>query len=271
MSYQNNSLFNRFVNNFQVLGKRNKHKVVFIHPPKCGGTSIFHAIKKNYGIYQSFMKSAIINLSNTDSKIAAEKLGTSVSDYREYLLVYFLHLKDIKLIYGHFYFPNKLDEDEVLFNDWNFVTLFRDPFDRWFSHYFFNYTIDSGNKEDNKDLLNIKLQKFLTTEKERAQDLGKSYVSILSGRDLKNEIITDAIINKAKKNMKKFKLVGRLEDLESFQRSFNEIFDASIKIRSINRNVNKPNYENIFSEELLRSVKDMCEPNYSLYNHIRKK
>ena len=149
-----------------------------MHPPKCGGTSISRSIKQAYGIYENLYGKNLKKLEGRCSTDAAAAMGKDIFDLRKNILMYYMFQENIKYITGHFTYIEDLPKD--IKNRWHYVTILREPVNRWFSHYFFNYTIQSGDKSSSHDKLNKRLEKFLNEESDRAKEMGLSYITIFT-------------------------------------------------------------------------------------------
>lgn len=67
-------------------------------------------------------------------------------------------------------------------------------------------------------------------------------------------------------------MVGILEDLEKFERDFEELFGAKLFIRQLNRNpLKKVKQENIVSKEIRQQVEEICRPSMKVYKAMLAK
>ena len=92
-----------------------KENIVFVHVPKCGGNSIASAIHDRYKTFSPRGSRGLVNINAAASLKVAEKFWVSqlfkddhysVLKCREFLLGYFLNLKDTRFIGGHFFFSD---------------------------------------------------------------------------------------------------------------------------------------------------------------------
>ncbi len=118
--------------------KDKKPLYIFIHTPKCAGTTIRHTLLENYGENEVLLLYKWFN-SKAESKKKLDPYFNSLSKkQRDKIKAIIGH----NLYYGiHKYFPNR----EV-----RYVTFLRKPFDRTISHYnfqvsMFNQGMDKGN------------------------------------------------------------------------------------------------------------------------------
>lgn len=96
-----------------------------------------------------------------------------LADYQEHLLIYYLYLKQIRYITGHFIFKTAVFS-EFRF-DWDFITVLRHPVSRWFSHYFFN-----RHKTSDHFTTDLDLQTYMKSERGISQ--GHFLVYYLTGQ-----------------------------------------------------------------------------------------
>lgn len=249
------------------LFKKTNEKIVFFHMPKCGGTSVHFALQSAYGLAQNIYQRNLIKLDHYGSKEAAELMSIDMMEFREKLLFYFLSQKHPKFISGHFAFSN--DADQVFGDTWKYVTFLREPVRRWFSHFYFNNSIESGSKNLNNKEINTKLKNFLLEYPDRAKRMAEVYVSNLSGNfNLSGEQKLDLAL----KNTSKFSVIGRLEDIKGFENSFENSFGVKIKINHLNSNKKKPTeYAEVIDSELLNEITNLCKYDSKIYKQIFSK
>lgn len=228
--------------------------VMFVHVPKCGGTSIKTALAEFY------RPERIAYLDNRASKLAADHYGAPLHRFREHLLRYELERTGgRRLIMGHY----SVDQAtlETYADRWNFITVLRDPIARLVSHYFHNLHTESpfANK--------VSLTEFLDSK--RGENSANLYARFL-GRDFSDPSmkIAPESIDRAKGALERMAVIGILEDLPKFVADFETAFRAPLDIPHLNRAKTGGPTKDAFSEELERArprLEELCAADNEIY------
>jgi hypothetical protein len=250
-----------------------KQKICFIHIPKCGGTSIHRAIKSQYQSSAFVKEKSIFKLDSAASFQAAEKLyGNIVSNesiddrhifkLRNDLLMYYMAKRSTNYISGHFAF--NLDVYNHFSRDYAFVTVLRNPVQRWISSYFFNrYKRDKHRKVD------VNIDDYLETK--FAESQGYEYVKFLGGVSDINDYSSEAAVERAKENLSKFSLVGFIEQRKDLIEKFNSLLSEELKIDNLNRNpVRRSRQRNYLTPEVTSRIEKICRPDIEVYDYAMK-
>ena len=236
------SLYNKFYENYEPFGGKG---IVFIHVPKCGGTSVAHSIKvKSLFSYFDLNNTATIRcakfFNDIDDHIENFHL---VNELRSELLMYEV-FKGTRFITGHFNFSNKVFNETS--GDYDYITVLREPVQRFISKYHYND-------------IKIPIADYLNTK--RAQGWGREYVNRFLGDDLSLPISEKIEI--AKDNLEKFSIVGQLGNLDKFKRKFRNKYDRKLNITELNVG----DYGEI-EESVIGELKKICEPDIELFNSV---
>ena len=252
-----------------LINGRIKEGIFFLHVPKCGGTSIDHAIRCRYNTFR--MDACDLVHVNPMASTCASNLINQVNfpydssdDYpilklRENLLLYFMNEKKTKFISGHFTFSDIGYNN--FSNKFTFITVLRDPVKRWISLYFFNKYKEADHCKIEDDI-----STFLKSKIGKAQ--GCEYVKFLSAPGKEIDYSSKSAINQAKKNLSKFDIVGCLEFQGIFIDQFEHRFGVRLKIEEKNKNP-KPELfkKSIVTKEIEDEIKEICKPDLEIYQY----
>ena len=157
-------------------------RCVFLHVPKCGGTSIDNALNSH------FANESKAHL-HPDASLKAAQLryhfdspfGPSNIDklfrFREHVLLYYLSQPQLRFISGHFNFS--AIALEAFGEDCTFITVLRNPVERLISLYFFN-----RYKKSSHFKINMDIDDYLSSDDGQAQ--GSLYVRFFN--DVGNQL-----------------------------------------------------------------------------------
>jgi hypothetical protein len=234
---------------------RNAHnqRIFFLHLPKCGGVSVNRALSRAFGAEK------LAGLNPTASWQAAEIRGEDPWDYRTSLLFYYMAMKRVNVVTGHYTWSEEAYRH--FSEDWAYITLLRDPVRRWFSHYFYDrYRNDAGFgiEED--------LSTFLHSE--RAKEMGALYALRLS--DLQ---VTDMerAVEQAKTNLEKFDVLGFTEDINDFVDQFLHRFEVHLNVPHKNKSPAEDKKDQAqVNQEYVSRVRDLCKYDVEIYDYARK-
>ena len=233
-------------------------KICFIHIPKCGGVSVNDGIKKSLGLGKISLQSARIKASRTKKEAIAA--GMEILEYREKRLVEKLKSKRIRYLRGHVRCTSKVRQQFE--KDWNFITILRNPVDRWISEYFYNLSKKSSHYRTN-----LTLNEYL--ESENGIEAGTVYIRYFT--DNKNDTV-QKLMDQTVHNLESFKLVGILEKLNEFQSQYELIFGKKLILANKNLNpISKTEIDKQVSPQQISQIEDLCASDIQVYQHFAKK
>ncbi len=239
-----------------IFKPRTKDRICFVHVPKCGGQSVKTGLEKAFNS----------RLETVRIKAAPSLKGALVHDqngkinlhaYRENVLRYFLSDEQVGLVMGHY--PCRKNTLDFFEEEWKFVTILRNPIDRFISHFLYNTHKDSEHfKQDQA------LDDFLKTS--RAAASGEMYVRYFS--EFPDISLEQGILD-ATANLDRFALVGVLEKLGDWERDFHTIFGSRLRIGRVNSSpAGAKLAKKEITEEQLAKIAALCEPSMHVYEHI---
>lgn len=237
---------------------------VFMHVPKCGGTSVSEALyatvplHRKIGILDSPSIRSALAIQHTDrDDLSFHDEGPNaqqITDFRESLLL--MHMcHRATLIHGHFLFSDRAWQH---FGDrYSYVTILRDPVARTISNY--RMDLRTGSFQGDFDA-------YLDSDHGRRQALHK--LRYFSGMATVTPDQEAMAMDLARRNMARFALIGFLEDLDGFARDFGTIFGVRPWI---------PHYNSAGEDKPFRMTDDqrqrleaLCAPDIELFAHARR-
>lgn len=237
-----------------------KIRVAFVHVPKCGGTSVYEPVKHCYPLsyryvqaYDTFTAAAVSSDPETD------RLGClhHVARLRRDLMSYHLARGEMCVI-GHCPIAkNSLDA----FPDVAFVTMLRDPVQRFKSHFRFSYR--NGRYGEIAE----SIDDFLDSR--RASFMGRLYSKYFSGFDI-GAHDASAAETAAIANLRRFAVVGFLDRIASFEEGLSRSLGRKIAIPHRNKGpVVAAAAEIAFTPAQEARIAELCVSDIRVYETIR--
>lgn len=236
------------------------NNILFLHIPKCGGTSLRYAIRKTYGNRRK-QERFCFKLDGSSARKCSQIFEEGNQEYRKKILAYVMSIEKYKYIHAHVAYSEPIYQK---FGDkWHYITMLRDPLSQWFSQYFYD------TREDSEVRIDSDLETFLDSD--RAILMGNTYVRKLTDGIPGLEASQPKAIKQAIENLDKFTLVGVIEELDIFIKNYNSVFAVPLKVKQFNKNpVSKAKQKQKITEQVNKKVREICQPNWEVYQAALK-
>lgn len=242
-----------------------KQNCVFLHLPKCGGTSLSEALyatvpmQKQIGVIDAVSSRRASSLidHNKDCLFQTHedmKGAASTFDLREKMMLAYM-CADKRLIHGHVLFSDKARE--YFGSGYKIVTVMRDPVERALSNFCMN--VANGQIADDPDVWLNGIQGL---------NHASANLRYLSGEPTITDKNKSKLLKKAHENLEKIALVGFLDEMDIFLDRFKEQFGARPKVHQYNQAKGK---KIELSPDQMKRLEELCAPDIELYNAAYKR
>jgi hypothetical protein len=236
-------------------------KVVFHHVPKCGGTSVSRALRWRYLLSQGTVtpEASFRAFEAFTGRIDREKMLVDVLDLREQMFLYLL-FEGISCASLHVRYS---EHAHKLFHDqYKFITTLREPVSRFISHYFWSY-----GKQGAHGRIEEPIEEFIKTD--RAKRFGATYSIYFSGLPATADFTSQEAVQAAIANLKKFDVVGKLDNLSLFSENIKKELGVRIRIGHENRSRRSSSeVKRSISPEVLEKINELCQPDIQVWESI---
>lgn len=242
----------------KLLDRTIPQRVVFHHVPKCGGTSVGRALRKKYLLSQATVlpEESFRAFEAFTGRSDREGMLVDVLDLREQMFLYLL-FQDIRCISLHVRYSEIAYR--LFAGKYKFITILREPVSRFISHYHWSH-----GKPNAHARIEETFEAFLETD--RARQLGSSYSEYYSGLPKETDFSQPEAIRQAISNLGNFDVVGKLDQLESFERQLHEELGVRLRIGHENKAKTGTSGANRLSTGLMDRVTELCRPDIEIWN-----
>jgi hypothetical protein len=252
--------------------------LVFLHIPKCGGTSIETALRRCFRLAGNPHVNPVA--SRYAAQIAMER-PTNEAFFARYplfqqFLLLFLLADGKDLISGHLPISHSILDE--FGRSHCFAVVLRDPVERWLSHYIFNKLQNTdpqvppcaNSGVDEAEELKATLASW------RGWHLAHIYTIMLSG-SCPDVSAVDAAVIQAMANLERIRLVGVIERLPEFGRAFAARYHRKLVIPRMNaaRTVagaekHLQRLRRLFTPTVRATIRHLCCDDYRIYERAQQ-
>lgn len=242
-----------------------KPRLIFIHVPKTGGSSIMYGLRRHYPFswYNVRAAASLFAAKAINRKTGSDHVTDEQIQRVRIPLIHYAAGQDKRYIYGHVWYDETF---EVLRSrGYLFVTCLREPVSRFFSHYLWNrYKSTSHDKTD------LTFEQFL--EAETTRPLGSLFVRYLGGIREDGDYTSQQAIDKAIGNLSSLDIVGHLENLDGFRTQIRQKLDIKLKLGHEKPSPAPTEEAKKIkeSQQFRKAVEELCRPDLEFYHRIRK-
>ena len=247
--------------------KIHERGIVFVHVPKCAGSSVEAALRPHYRLSRKLIDPEI------SFEAAAKELGLTADDSNRHhilqrasemrrTLLHFHLAQGVKCLTGHA--PLGPRTIQAFAPSHDFVTLLRDPVERFKSHLAYNLNGGGGHGGINEGL-----DEFL--RRPRARTMGALYVKYFSGESMEADFSDSRLIEAAKENLSQMAVIGFVEDMDNFADDLTCLTTHRVEIGRYNPTEAGKKQSLRFSDEQLARIEFLCTPDRAIYDWAREK
>ncbi|WP_417690112.1 sulfotransferase domain-containing protein [Roseibium sp.] len=235
--------------------------LLYIHVPKCGGTSFGSAVRLAYLNSQATIRLETSRRIREALYPDAEGVEKILREYEiRKIMLGELMLKRVQCISAHVHYSAGLHG--ALDPERKIVTLLREPVARFLSHY--AYVQRNHPDRDRPSTL----EAFL--ESDSAKRFGSTYLLYFGGsyQHITNDF--DSVMNTAQSNLDRFDLIGDLSRTAAFRKGLRKLVGRPLLNWERNRRPGKtPSQARDIATNLRLRIEELCAPDIALYRYVQ--
>lgn len=238
--------------------------VAFVHVPKCAGSSVSRAFRVRFlasqtkieesGVYEAGGLLALALKDNAGLCGRELPLEATVHALKRAMFAYYLS-ENVKFVQGHVHFDRRTYE--TVERTHKFITLLRDPVERYLSQYYYDYG------RPNKNHISDDLETFVDTP--HGIDTGRVFLDYF-GETHRSGHSESEYVERAKENLDLFAVVGFLDDLDAFRWMIADQLGINMRFGHVNKGSKQ---RSSLSGSLDEKIRHRCAVDIEIYEYAK--
>lgn len=252
---------------------KNLPKLIFLHVPKTGGTSLDRTLE---ALYPRTGEENIRFGAVTEAwKLAKDFLPDGKEDDFTWFqtintILSYKVARKAPYLSGHFAISQELIEAAK--KDYRFITILRNPIARWKSNYVYSRIrqAQDGVREVPTNIAK-ELDDYLKSP--QAKKEGTKYIRYFGGYKTPDQMDSQFCIDNAITTLNQFDCIGFLENLPHFESKLTDLLEVKIKVPHLRKTetfrepggLTADDYKSLFTDSILERINEICQPDLQVY------